>query len=337
MISEPPPPVREALIASVPILIGRVDERGIIQETEGSLPNIATLEALEPGRTSLAELFPDDADEIRDALSSGTTRIEAHTISDGNPEYFELKIVADRKRGSGSYFLVHDVTEARLLQIALLDCADREQIRIGQELHDTLGQELFGIAYHLHALSEQTPAPLSLKVSRIAEQVSSSLRRARDIAFTMSPHPSGEDIGRAFRRLCAHMHGTFDIECEFTSTLEKPITDNGVAFQLFRIAQEACTNAVRHASPSRIEILLTTGRENRLEISDDGKGLDPAEPALPGMGMSMMKFRARAMGGSLRFLPRDPSGTIVRCRFENKCVPDGNLPADNTSSCPTCL
>ncbi|MGH8047748.1 MAG: histidine kinase, partial [Chthoniobacterales bacterium] len=147
-------PVQEALIASVPILIGRADGQGVIQETEGTLPNEEALGNFSSRNASLLELFPEDADEIRSALAGGSARIDVSVGSEEAPAHFEVRVLPDRKHGSGAYFLVHDVTETRQLQLALLDCTDREQVRVGQDLHDTLGQELTGIAYNLHALLE---------------------------------------------------------------------------------------------------------------------------------------------------------------------------------------
>jgi signal transduction histidine kinase len=209
-----PPPVRETLIADVPILLGRADRDGVIQETEGTLPHVEALGDFEPLRGNLLELFPEDSEEIRDALNGGRARIDVQT-GNGDPAHFEMRVVADRKRGTGAYFLVHDVTETRQLELALLDCTDREQVRIGHELHDTLGQELTGIAYQLHALLERIPPQLSGNVSALQQRVSDCLRKARDIAFTLSPHLSGEEIDRAFTRLCAHIGSSFHVECHF--------------------------------------------------------------------------------------------------------------------------
>jgi two-component system CheB/CheR fusion protein len=284
----------------------------------------------------LLELFAEDAADIRAALSGGQARLSIQTTDENGPAHFEVRVIFDRRHGGGAYFLVHDVTETRQLQIALLNCADREQMRIGQDLHDTLGQELTGAAYRLHALREAAPPELADGLDALQERISHCLKRSRDIAFTLSPHIGSEEIVGAFERLCVHVRETFGIECIFTSQLARPISDPGVAFNLFRIAQEACTNAVRHASPGRIEIHLVTGGENRLEIADDGVGIDDADISdFPGMGIPGMKFRAEAMGGSLRLSRRESSGTIVRCRFENKHTPETDPPSLDTP-CETC-
>ncbi|MGH8048339.1 MAG: sensor histidine kinase, partial [Chthoniobacterales bacterium] len=186
-------------------------------------------------------------------------------------------------------------------------------------------------------LLERCPPQLSGSISGIQQRISDCLRKVRDIAFTLSPHLAGEEIERAFTRLCTHICTTFNVKCEFESRLDRNVADDGVAFHLFRIAQEACTNAVRHASPDRIVVRLSTGAENVLEISDDGKGVTHDDKSdLPGMGISMMKFRARAIGGSLRVLPGKPSGTLVRCRFENKHAPAVEQP-QATETCSTCI
>jgi len=333
----PPAAVREALIENVPIVIGRMDAQGVVQETEGSIPNSAVLGGIDPGRTNLLEVFPEEADEIRAALDGGHARIHVQAANgSGQAAHFELRFEFDRRRGSGAYFLVHDVTETRRLQLALLDCTDREQMRVGQDLHDTIGQSLAGIAYQLQALQQHLPSDAIGRFWKLQENVAGCLSQTRNIAFTLSPQFAGEEVGGAFERLCAHMRETFETDCAFTAKLERRIAGSGLAFHLFRIAQEACTNAVRHASPKRIEIRLRTGVENILEIEDDGRGLSGnGTPGIPGTGIPMMKFRAQAMGGSLRLLPREAGGTVVRCRFENKYAPDAD-PHGNHQPCPTC-
>jgi signal transduction histidine kinase len=320
--------VPDSLIARIPVLIGNTDGHGVIQKVEGGLAG--TLPDLSAPQASLPALFPDEVAEIRNALHEGSLHIETRRGDEQTPSWFDVWIVADRD-APGAHFLVQDVTETRLLQLALLDCTDREQIRVGQELHDTLGPELLGIAYRLEALLGQAPPSLSRDLAVLRERVSAAMQHTRDLAFTLSPHGVGGRVETAFGRLCSHVEGSFAVRCSFHAQLEEPISDDSTAFHLFRIAQEACTNAIRHASPHHIEMRLVTGAENLLEIADDGGGLPPEDEAFfPGMGISMMKFRTRALGGTLKFSRREPAGTVVRCRFQNKPAPDA------APTCPSC-
>jgi signal transduction histidine kinase len=338
MTEQPPESVRERLIENVPILVGRTDANGAILEIEGSLPHVAALPGFDPGHATLSEIFPDVAPQIRAALDGGESRIETTVENGDESAYFELRLISDRRRGAGVYFLIHDVTDTRLLQLALLDCSDREQMRVGQDIHDTLGQELTGISYQLHALRKRLPPDLTDSITKLQARISGCLRQSRDIAFKLSPQIAGEDICNAFERLCKHLHESFGVECTFEHRLSNPITDAALAFHLFRIAQEASTNAMRHAEPRCIDIRLSTGESgNTLEISDNGQGIAPSiGTGCPGMGIPMMKFRTRAIGGSLQLLPRFPSGTLVRCRFDNTRAPLHEVPVA-VRTCPTCL
>jgi len=336
MIAPPPESIREALIESVPIVIGRVDEAGLVREIEGSIPRSGALDQLIPGQTNLLELLPDEADRIEAALHQGYADLFIQTADEKGPAHFELRVIFDQRRGQGAYFLIHDVTDTRELHIALLNCTDREQTRIGQDLHDTLGQELTGVSYRLHAIRETAPPAFAKELDVLQEQISGCLERSRDIAFKLSPQIDGPEIAAAFDRLCRHFKEAFEVDCVFTSDLATPISDSDVAFNLFRIAQEACTNALRHGGARHIRIHLVTGPENRIEISDDGTGIDPARRTdIPGMGVPTMKFRAEAIGGSLRLLTGASGGTIVRCRFANRHSLEAQPPISE-KPCETC-
>ena len=332
--NEPTPDTREALIEHVPILLGRMDAAGAVKQTEGSLPHAGVIGGIVAGESNLLDILSAEDADLRGDVEKGRTHLELRAGSTETPAYFELRLVPDPHRGSGSYFSIHDITETRRLQHALLDCTDNEQMRVGQELHDTLGQQLTGLAYQAQALEDISPPHLQERFAALQENISHCLRQARDVSFHLSPHISDGDVSAAILRLCAHIRGTFGVACDYRPQLSQPLADDSTAFHLLRIAQEACTNAVRHASPTRIEIRLTTGAQKLLEIENDGADANVLSgPEAPGMGLPMMKFRARAVGGSLRLLPREPSGSVVRCRFENKLASPS---ASEDHSCPKC-
>ncbi len=211
-----------------------------------------------------------------------------------------------------------DVTERRSLGRALIEATASEQRRIAEELHDGLGQELTGLALSVRALAtkaEREGTPLAAELAEVAALAGVCIQTSREIVQGLSPLSAvAQRLELALERLAARssLSGTpvfFVAQGEGAVTLSSEVRNH-----LYRIAQEATQNALKHAAARRIEIRLTTvPHAVRLEIQDDGRGL--AGGASGGIGMRTMRLRAAAIGGRLWIQRRAEGGVRVACEI----------------------
>ena len=211
------------------------------------------------------------------------------------------------------------VVERQHLQKELIDAVWNQQRRFGQELHDTLGQQLTGIGMMAQSLARKLAAekrPEAALVSEIAAMIQQAKQDGRQLAKGMFPvEVDAEGLRAALEELAETTRERYELDCRLKFDSRVDIRDNNTATHLFRIAQEAVTNAVKHSGASRLTILL--GVEDSLPVlvvRDNGQGLSPpphGESA--GMGLRIMKYRANAIGAELTVQPADRGGTLVKC------------------------
>lgn len=212
-----------------------------------------------------------------------------------------------------------DITEQKRLETEVLNISEREHRRIGQELHDGLGQQLAGIAFLAEALAgrlSDRKLPEAGDAARVAEAVSRAVTQTRDLARLLYPvELESHGLTSALQELAAHTHRMFAIECDFLCPGPVPRQEKEVEGHLFRIAQEGVSNAVRHSRARRIVVTLTAeARRVVLKVMDDGRGLPAGEkPASNGMGMAIMRYRARMMKGTIAFERGALGGATVLC------------------------
>ena len=212
-----------------------------------------------------------------------------------------------------------DVTESKRLERAILDISGREQRRIGQDLHDGLGQHLTGIAFMSKVLEQKLRAKglaETAEAAKIVKLVNEAIHKTRELSRGLIPvlsQPRG--LMSALEQLAAEIEDLFGISCVFACPQPVPIHDDSVATHLYHIAQEAVNNALKHGRASCIAILLSSEAERALlAIEDNGSGL-PESPENPGMGLHIMSYRAKMVGGSIEFRRLPSGGTLVRCTF----------------------
>ncbi len=207
----------------------------------------------------------------------------------------------------------------------VLDISEQEQRRIGHDLHDGLGQQLTGIAFLSQNLTRQLRQQSTVGVAeadRISALVSAAINQTRDLARGLSPVEFGSDgLVAALRNLSIQVDETSKIKCRFHCEGKIRIDSHTAAMHLYRIAQEASNNAARHSDANEICITLEEkDYEITLTIRDDGIGFATDHQGSDGMGLHLMRYRARMMGAVLEIRSGeirlgDPVGTVVRCVY----------------------
>ena len=222
---------------------------------------------------------------------------------------------------SAQLVFASDVTERRALGSALIDAVGTEQRRIGQELHDGLGQELTGLALSARALAtraEREGQSIAADLVQLATLAGSCIQAARRIAQGVSPLSDADGSLQGALEALAARSSLGHTAVRFRSRLDASITlDLEARNHLFRIAQEAVQNALKHAGAGAVEIDLWVHAGGlRLTIQDDGVGLPkPGSPG-SGLGMRTMQFRASSIGGRLQIANLNEGGVRVSCEIE---------------------
>ncbi|MGI5861962.1 MAG: sensor histidine kinase [Myxococcales bacterium] len=226
---------------------------------------------------------------------------------------FQERLLTEARAASER--LAEEAQRRAQLEREVIEATERERRRVGRELHDGLCQQLTAgllAARLLETDLVDRRAGEAHQAGMIAEVVEGALGEARALSHGLSPGPLGEGgLGVALRELARQVRETVEVECVAEGS-GAPSLGGAEALQLYRIAQEATQNAVRHANASRI-VLTLTERDGwvRLSVVDDGQGL--ARDAKPGMGLGSMRARAMALGGSFEVRPAEPAGTEVVC------------------------
>ncbi|WP_433966671.1 ATP-binding protein [Tunturiibacter gelidiferens] len=216
-----------------------------------------------------------------------------------------------------------DITEREQLEKALLNISSREQRRIGQDLHDGLGQHLTGIAFmakvHEAKLAEKCLAEAS-DAAKIVRLVNEAIYKTRELARGLLPVVSdAHGLMSALQLWAAEVEDIYGISCRFECEAAVLIYDDAMATHLYHIAQESVNNALKHGHARKILIRLS-GENDRgtLSINDDGAGIDERRENNHGMGLHIMNYRAGVIGGTLEVAPELPGGTTVICIFPLK-------------------
>jgi signal transduction histidine kinase len=213
--------------------------------------------------------------------------------------------------------LRREALERHRLEREIAAIGDEERRRLGRDLHDGVCQELTAALLRWQTLqrSLRDGAPVSAAESeRLTSLLTEAIDEAHNIALGLCPvEPEPDALEPALRALTRRTQETADVHCEFLATGDVRVPDSEMAQHLYRIAQEALSNAVRHAHATRIAMELrgNTG-ELALQVEDDGVGLPPDRRG-DGMGLRTMDYRARILGGRLTVAPAPRGGTRVAC------------------------
>ncbi len=277
-------------------------------------------------------LHPDDLDRVLEAQEQSRTN---RTIF--NTEYRVLRVDDGKiawlavfgrffynESGEAVRFLgvSFDITRRKELEREVLEIAAQEQLKIGHELHDSVGQELTGLGLMANALHQSLPTTASEQ--RIIASLSRGLDRVRlqvrNLSRGLVPvQVETKGLWSALDDLVARTRMQSGIQVRFDCPDRVAVLDHDVATQLFHIAQEAVSNALRHGHPRHIDVTLRHALKGlSLSVQDDGVGLknDKLQNG-DGMGMHIMRYRAEQIGASFHVGQADHGGTIVTCTLSN--------------------
>ena len=211
-----------------------------------------------------------------------------------------------------------DVTENKQLEEEILAISEREQRRIGQDLHDGLGQQLTAIELMAHSIRSdlETVRPdLAQQMARLSQFLREAIKQTRSLAHGLTAFVlDASGLPTTLADLAQRTTSLGRVQCRFECPSPVELSDAVVAGHLFRIAQESVANALRHSGATEILIrLVSTASLVVLEISDNGHGLQPRTRGGHGIGLQVMRHRANAIGAELTIASAPDAGVLVRC------------------------
>jgi PAS domain S-box-containing protein len=316
-----------AIIDTAVDAIITIDERGLIQSINPATEKMFGYASAELIGQNVSMLMPSPYREEHDLYlrryrQTGEKRIigigreVSGRRKDGT--IFPVELAVSEMHTDGGRFtgILHDITRRKELEREILEIAGLEQDRIGQDLHDNVGQELTALVLLVDSLlepdRERLPPDLDV-IRKISQGLKRAFARVRQISRGLvAEELETHGLGAVLAALAARVGENPGVRCTFRGDESFALEDRLRARHLFLIAQEACSNALRHGLAKHIEIRLFR-REGLLvvQIKDDGIGI----PSLPkeGMGWRIMRNRAAVIQAGLTIEPVEPHGVLVTC------------------------
>lgn len=227
-----------------------------------------------------------------------------------------------------------EIQERSRLERELLEIAESEQRRIGHDLHDSLGQHLTAIALAGKILAKKlannsTVEPVA--ADRVVAMVEEAIELTRNLARTLHPIELGADgLENALQNLAANLKKAFNVSCRFRYSGAVVLNDPKAGIHLYRIAQEAANNAIRHGRARNLVISLdATSKNIMLSISDDGVGLPADARAKNGMGLRIMGYRASMIGATFDIQNLPAGGARAVCVMNQALIQTENNAGEN--------
>jgi PAS domain S-box-containing protein len=318
-----------------------VNEQGVIEITNPAFDTLFGYPRGELIGREMSQLagFPfEERDRWQPADAAGSITLEFEARRSDDMQFAAAGVVSRFEVAGRNHSLVvlQDVSERKQLERAILQAVNREQYRIGNDLHDGLGQELTGIALMLRGVAGRLTTeyePILPEIEGITRLVSNAIESTRALARGLSPvNLERGGLADALEGLAMHASELYSVQVVFTNRLRarRPLSPE-VANHLYRIAQEAVRNAVRHGQARSIRLHLAgAGAKVRLTVTDDGQGMPADALNAPGMGLKIMRYRARILGGEVSFDASESGGTRVVC----ECPMEPLAPRTRTKRAP---
>jgi two-component system, chemotaxis family, CheB/CheR fusion protein len=319
-----------AIVTTAADAIVTIDEHGLIESCNPATERMFDYPAAAMVGRNVKMLIPwTDFEGSSDGLIQHLSTEDPHVHSlrrdvigrrsDGSTFPMDLAL-SELHEGSRHLFtgIMHDISERKSLQQELLSIADAEQRRIGQDLHDDIGQELTGLAMKAETLSEivtERQIPEHALAADIVAGLDRTRAKVRALSRGLIPvEIDSNGLVDALEQLTSRLGDLHHAACVFECRDRSVEIDVSQATQLYHIAQEAITNALKHADARTIRVTLDA-RESAvmLEVKDDGIGI-PGDKARPdGMGLRTMSYRAGLIHGKLDIRRHEAGGTLVSC------------------------
>jgi PAS domain S-box-containing protein len=313
-----------------------IDERGIIESINPAAEHIFGWKAAEVIGKNVNILMPapyqhEHDGYLRNYLKTGQAKIigigreVVGKRKDSSVFPMDLAVsevrLADRRLFTG---FVRDISERKKAEVRqaeltqeILEISDRERQRLGHDLHDGLCQQLAGIELMSQVLEQKLAAKSKADAARVAEigkYVRKAIGQTRLLARGLSPVTlEAEGLMSALEELAGNTEKLFGIRCRFECASPVLIEDLAIGTHLYRIAQEAVSNAIKHGKAKNVVIRLEDKAGTRLTIDDDGEGFSKKSSPGKGMGLRIMHYRAAMVNGSVSIEPNKSGGVTVSC------------------------
>jgi two-component system CheB/CheR fusion protein len=317
----------QAILDTAMDAIITIDYRGIIQSVNAVTEQMFGYTAAEMMGQNVTMLMASPYREAHDGYMArylqtrekhiiGTSRETEARRKDGSVFPVDLAVseIKHLKLFTGIH---HDLTRRKQLERDVVEAASLEQRRIGQDLHDSVAQELTALNLLTRDLAETLetdPAKALQLVERIEQALRRSGQELRAVLRGLLPVAvDSEGLMAALADLADRTRQVGHAACEFDCPEPVSLANNLTATHLYLIAQEAVHNAVKHGQPQNIRISLRSNEVLVLRVQDDGIGMPPGPVAQAGMGLRIMRNRASIIGATLTIEPVQPTGTVVTC------------------------
>jgi two-component system CheB/CheR fusion protein len=321
-----------AILDTVADAIITIDHRGIIRSVNAATERMFGYSAAEMIGQSVNLLMPSPYREVHDSYLAaylqtrkkhviGVTREVEAQRKDGSvfPADLAVSEIEHLKLFTGVH---RDLTERKRLEREVVEIVSQQQRRIGQDLHDSVAQELTALSIYARNLAETLrtdPASAEQLLERMEQGLQRSRQELRAVLRGLLPVPvDSEGLMAALADLADRTEQEGKVTCTFDCPEPVAVADNLTATQVYLIAQEAVHNAVRHAQAQKIRISLTAERGLVLGVQDDGIGMPTGLAENQGLGLRIMRNRAAIIGAALTIEPAEPTGTVVTCELARK-------------------
>ncbi len=317
-----------AIMRQLPVFAGRLDNEGRVIEAEGDGLTRLGMSPDSVMDRKIGDIYPQAQEPVQRALDGSSATFTISAQQDGNEWVAEFFVFYDAEQGSGALFFVRDITERRWLERKLLHISDSEQLRIGADLHDGLGQHLTGIACMAAALRDRLKAlgiAETKQADAIAGLVNDAMAQTRALARGLCPVQLDQTgLQSALENLTCQIELLHAVKCRFNVHGRPFACGHDSAIHLYRITQEAIQNAIRHGEARSVQVSLESeAASQRLIIRDDGRGYNTRDLTNgPGVGLRLMGYRAAMIGGTFSIAALPGGGTRVECTFP--AVPSTN-------------
>lgn len=318
----------KAILKALPDMVFKVDRQGIYQEVAQALDHHILFKPTEANvGFRLQDIMPAPLaslalSKIKTTLDTNEVQLLEYPATIGpTKRYFEArfsKCTADQV-----LIIVRDLTERRTLQQTIADTSARQQRRIGQDLHDQLGQLLTGIGFRVAGLKQQLlttnkeDAEDAAEISTLVEQAIAQTRLLAEGLNPITLDVHGLQAG--LERLALNTAKLYGLSCTFKNNAPEVQFDEEIAVQVYRITQEAVNNAIKHARSDSISISLQEIDDKiELRIEDNGIGIQTDTKSYEGHGLPIMNYRASMIGAAFDVTPIATGGTRVSCLFNKE-------------------